>query len=462
MLLSIVVAVLVLAILIIVHEAGHFVVAKKAGVRILRFSIGYPPRIWGIRRGETDYAIGLTPFGGYVRMLGDEIGDESGAEDLHSYLHEIELDLIEARKQASIAEGDARRGTKNTALVRTELTEIATQYAKSGGGDEAEALAKRYFGRALSSEEAILLEEAGHSGSLETAIERLNQRKPERLMQSFRERAFPSQSLAKRFAIVLAGPAANILFAPLLLTVVYLHGVPYLKPVLGTVEQGTPAAAAGLRPGDTVVKINGKPVSTWDDLSTTVKRSHGATLSLIVDRQAGDSVQHLTIRVSPRLKGSKDEASGGVWIIGVMPRGDEGLQRVGLLRAFQQAVVQTGHMASSLIVGIVRIIDGSTPVRQALGGPIMIAQLAGREAHQGFTNLALFMVMLSLELGIINLLPVPMLDGGHLLFFVFEAFRGKPLKLRHREIAQQVGLLLLVALMAFVIFNDISRIVQHS
>jgi regulator of sigma E protease len=113
-----------------------------------------------------------------------------------------------------------------------------------------------------------------------------------------------------------------------------------------------------------------------------------------------------------------------------------------------------------LVEGIYKIINGSTPVRQALGGPIMIAQIAGREAHEGFASVALFSVMLSLELGIINLLPVPMLDGGHILFFLIEGVRGKPLQVRHREIAQQVGLFLLVVLMAFVIFNDISRIVQ--
>ena len=111
------------------------------------------------------------------------------------------------------------------------------------------------------------------------------------------------------------------------------------------------------------------------------------------------------------------------------------------------------------MVGIYKIIDGSTSARKALGGPIMIAQMAGKEAHQGFADVAMFTVMLSLELGIINLFPVPLLDGGHLAFFVIEGVRGKPIKLRHREIAMQVGLFLLFILMAFVILNDISRLI---
>jgi regulator of sigma E protease len=147
------------------------------------------------------------------------------------------------------------------------------------------------------------------------------------------------------------------------------------------------------------------------------------------------------------------------WVIGVMPRGDEKSRRVGPLSAIRDGVVETAHMSVSLFIGIAKIIDGTTPARQALGGPIMIAQMAGREAHQGFADVALFMVMLSLELGVINLLPVPLLDGGHLLFFIIEAIRGKPLELRHREIAMQVGLFLLVILMVFVILNDISRII---
>jgi regulator of sigma E protease len=147
------------------------------------------------------------------------------------------------------------------------------------------------------------------------------------------------------------------------------------------------------------------------------------------------------------------------WVIGVTPRGDKITRSYGPLAAIRAGSVETAQLLATLCVGIAKIFEGATPVRQALGGPIMIAQMAGREAHQGFADVALFTVMLSLELGIINLLPVPLLDGGHLLFFAIEAVRGKPLKLRHREIAMQVGLFLLAVLMAFVILNDISRLV---
>src|SRR5207247_4940823 len=130
------------------------------------------------------------------------------------------------------------------------------------------------------------------------------------------------------------------------------------------------------------------------------------------------------------------------WVIGVKPRIE--IHRENPVMAVVRAFEQTGEMSYMFVVGIGKIVQGSTPVRQALGGPIMIAQLAGKEAQEGFASVMIFMVMLSIELGLINLFPVPILDGGHLAFFLVEGVRGKPLQVRHREIAQQVGLFLLV------------------
>ncbi|MGH7908145.1 MAG: RIP metalloprotease RseP [Candidatus Binataceae bacterium] len=456
MLLSIVVAIVILAVLIIVHEAGHFAMAKRLGVRVIRFSVGYPPKIWGIRRGETEYALGATPLGGYVRMLGDEVGDESGGEDLKGYLAEVQLDLAEALR--------VHGGSLSSPRAQPDelLAPAANRYATAVSADDSRRIALSDFGRPLNYEETALLEEINREGSAEKAIKSLCERHPEKLLARFRERAFPNQSLAKRFAIVLAGPLANIIFAPILLTIVFLYGVPYLKAVLGQVQSGMPAAVAGLKTGDRVVSIDGSKIKSWNDLSRIVKSSGGATLKIGVERTVSGENEHLLLNITPKREDEKTiyGSKAPVWVIGVLPRGNEGIDRVGPIRAVYRGFTETGKMVYLLGVGIGQIIDGATPVRQALGGPIMIAQMAGREAHQGLANVLMFTVMLSLELGIINLFPVPMLDGGHLLFFVCEGIRGKPLKLRHREIALQVGLLLLVALMAFVIFNDIARIVH--
>ncbi len=440
MLTSIIAAVVILGLLILVHEAGHFVVAKRCGVRVLRFSIGYPPKVFGIRRGETEYAIGAVPFGGYVRMLGDEIGDELSPSDIETYLAEIGQDLVAAGPQS---------GTQS-APVEERLLALAQSPASAPAREKSKP------------EEAMLLDEIRRRGSVAEAVKELAESPPPALTKRIRERAFPSQSLAKRFAIVLAGPFSNLLFAPIALTFVFMYGVPNLLPVMGQVKAGMPAAAAGLKPGDLVLSIDGKPIKSWDQLSLAVKHSNGARLKIDFERHEGNSSTHESVIIQPTREGGKTAvaAMAHPWVIGVLPRGDATTTRVGPIAAGKKAVIETVNTTGALVVGIAKIVSGATPVREALGGPIMIAQIAGEEAHAGLAQVLLFTVTLSLELGIINLLPVPMLDGGHLAFFVIEGLRGKPLQVRHREIAQQVGLFLLVILMAFAIFNDISRIVQ--
>ena len=476
MLLSIVAAVVIFAILIVVHEAGHFVVAKRLGVRVLRFSIGYPPRIFGIRRGETDYAFGATPFGGYVRMLGDEIADEPGAETIKSYLKEVQLDLIGAARSTKWLTNGRRLSGAPAPLADEPDSAFSQNTNKSPDDIALRAIAAELevpdnekrpdvaiavLGRLTKPDEDLLLREVYRRGSAALAVEELSNARPAALLAAFNVRAFPSQPLAKRFAIVLAGPFSNLLFAPFLMMIVFMVGVPTLLPVVGKVKKDMPAFAAGLRQGDDINAVNGKKMTTWDDLSDAVKASGGAPLNLTVLRPEGQSKHAVELTVVP--KRTPEESIYGnrvlTWVIGVSPRGDKITRSYGPLQAIRAGGTETAQMLVTLCIGIGKIFDGATPVRQALGGPIMIAQMAGKEAHQGFADVALFTVMLSLELGIINLLPVPLLDGGHLLFFSIEAVRGKPLQLRHREIAMQVGLFLLVVLMAFVILNDISRIV---
>ena len=454
MITSIVAAVVIFAVLIVVHEAGHFAMAKRLGVRVLRFSVGYPPRLFGIRYGETDYSLGATPFGGYVKMLGDEVGEEPSSATLLSYIKEILLDLEEAARHTKWIVKE----TPDEAAIKA----IAAELAPAEANGRVAARLGGTPGREVKPEELIVLQAIDRAGSVGRACEILSEGKPSGLVEQYHSRAFPSQPLAKRFAIVLAGPASNIIFAPILMAVVFMVGVPTMLPVLGSIPKDLPGYAAGLRPGDRVVAVNEAKIDTWDKLSALVKQSGGNPIKLTVERKdASKGATPLNLTVTPKrvdeptIYGTK----APTWVIGVTPRGDEITRREGPLAAVRDGVTESVGMCGTLIVGIAKIVSGSTPVRQALGGPIMIAQIAGREARQGFSDVAMFTVMLSLELGIINLFPVPLLDGGHLLFFVIEGVRGEPMKLRHREIAMQVGLFLLAILMAFVIVNDISRLI---
>ncbi len=446
---SILYAALVFAVLVVVHEAGHFAMAKKVGVRVLRFSIGYPPKIFGVRRGETEYSIGATPFGGYVRMLGDEVGEKPTGEEITLYLHEVGLDLSGAARERGVIQPGSG--------FDDNLRALADRLGEPGVG-----VAHSVIGRELKPDEEILLSEVRSQPKVDDAIKSLAEHPPTKLVEAYCERAFPTQSLVKRVLIVLAGPLANILFAPILLTFVFMTGVPELLPVVGKTTSNLPAAKAGLLSGDRIVAVDGRPMETWADFSKTVKAGDGSPINLEIDRGQKGASARSTIVIKPTRLDQKTiyGTNATTWVIGVQPRGDEMTKRYGPFGAVKQAGQTSVEMTVQLVVGIASIFAGSTPVREALGGPIMIAQMAGQEAHRGLANLAMFTVMLSLELGIINLLPVPLLDGGHLLFFVFEGVKGKPLELRYREAMLQVGLFLLVALMAFVIFNDISRIVQ--
>lgn len=445
MLTSIAAAAVILALLIIVHEAGHFAMAKHLGVRVLRFSIGYPPKIWGIRRGETEYAIGATPFGGYVRMLGEEVGEEPRSEELQNYVRELGLDVLQAAQ--------LHGWTSPSKDADRAMVALAGRLGSDRGAHAAEVV-----GRELTLEEADVMEEILRRDSVSSAQRTIAENPSGPILRSFQKCAFPTQSLWNRFVIVLAGPLSNIVFAPILMTIVFMYGVPTLLPVVGEAKQDLPAYAAGLRAGDHILAINGAVTETWNEFSAAVKRSGGQPLRVRIERDG--ALQEVVIAPKREDQATVYGNKIPTWVIGVLPRGDEKAERYGPIAAAGHGIRATIDMTQMLVVGIWQIIDGATPVREALGGPIMIAQMAGREAHEGFSSLMMFTVMLSLELGIINLLPVPLLDGGHLLFFACEGVRGKPLQLRTRETALQVGLFLLVALMAFVIFNDISRIVQ--
>jgi regulator of sigma E protease len=469
MLTSIISAIFILGLLIIVHEAGHFLVAKRLGVRVLRFSIGYPPRIAGIRRGETEYVIGATPAGGYVRMLGEEIGDEPKSDELHTFLVEIGRDLAQVTGQTALTADTASAAPD--AAGRAAIDKPARDADDDRGTDYGldgllESLASRpgapeaWFSRPLRAEELILLNRIRMMNSARRARVSLQQNPPEELLAAFRARAFPSQPLWKRFAIVLAGPVANMLFAPVLLTLVFMYGVPTPLPVIDELTPGMPAVQAGLKSGDKIIVIDNKAISSWEEFSDAVKASKGAPLNLQIERPAGHAQGRMNLTVTAKRQDVKTPYGTSVneWIIGVTPR--ETTRRLNPVAAAYHAVLSSVSLTGQMVVGIAMIVSGTVPLRDSVGGPIAIVRLAGQEARHGLFSVAMFTVMLSLELGLVNLLPVPLLDGGHLAFFAYEGVRGKPLAMRHREIALQVGLFLIVALFAFLIFNDISHIVQ--
>jgi regulator of sigma E protease len=352
---SVVAAIIVLGLLIFLHELGHFAVAKWSGVMVTRFSLGFGPRLFSWRRGDTEYAISAVPLGGYVKMLGED--------------PEEEVPVYEAR------------------------------------------------------------------------------------------RAFSQQPLLKRLAIVVAGPGMNLITAFVAFTLVfaiYGAGSPSDAPKIGGVMDGMAAVKAGLARGDSVLAIDGKEITTWEKLSDTVRASGGVPLHFQVRRESG-AVEEIV--VTPEEKPERTpfgEEIGKAYLIGI-ERFVE-IEPVSLPSAIGLGAYQTYFWVKMTLLSVVKIFQGHVSARD-LGGPILIVRAAGQQAQLGLEYLIRFLGLISVNLGVLNLLPIPVLDGGHLLFFGFEAVRGRPLAIRHREMAQQVGLFLLLALMVFVVYNDISRIV---
>ncbi len=268
--------------------------------------------------------------------------------------------------------------------------------------------------------------------------------------------SFLHKSLFKRSLIVLAGPVFNLLLSVAIFFVFFqVSGLPIMKPEVGEVQEGMPAHEGGIRPGDRVVSIDGKPVTRWEEMADLIKQSSGRPLRIEILRDE----RTVLVKVVPKLLSSRNLFGEQVekYVIGITASGAVTIRQLNPFQSAVQGVLQTWQIAKLTVLAIGKIIAGTISAK-TLGGPIMIAQLAGQQAEAGIINLIFFIALLSVNLGIINLLPIPVLDGGHLLFFLIEAVSRRPLNLKTREVAQQVGIFVLILLMIFVFYNDIARI----
>jgi regulator of sigma E protease len=267
------------------------------------------------------------------------------------------------------------------------------------------------------------------------------------------EKSFAHKGLIKRIAIVVAGPGFNLLLAVLLLMGVFtFYGVPVMSTQVSGVEKDSPAERAGIQKGDRIVAIDGVPVNEWEQLSNRIKGSGGKPLQVQVRR----GTETVDIRVQPKQKEGrtifgerKDD-----WIIGIGSQVSIEKRNPGL--AVVRAFYQTYDYSKLTLLAFYKMILGDVSPRN-IGGPILIAQMAGQQAQEGLGSFLAFLAVLSINLGVLNLLPVPVLDGGHLLFFLVEAVIRKPVSVRYREMAQQVGICLLALLMVYAFYNDIVR-----
>jgi regulator of sigma E protease len=268
--------------------------------------------------------------------------------------------------------------------------------------------------------------------------------------------SFAHKGILKRSLIVLAGPGFNLLLSVVIFFMFFqISGMPIMEPEVGEVQEGMPAYEGGIRPGDRIVSVDGQPVNRWEEMAAAIKKSQGGALRIEIVRDE----QSRFLNVTPKLISSRNLFGEETqqYVIGITASGAFSTKRLNPFQCAVQGVSQTWQIAKLTVTAVGKIVSGAISAK-TLGGPIMIAQLAGQQAKAGIMNLIFFIALLSVNLAIINLLPIPVLDGGHLLFFLIEAISRRPINVKTREMAQQVGIFVLIVLMIFVFYNDIARV----
>jgi regulator of sigma E protease len=268
--------------------------------------------------------------------------------------------------------------------------------------------------------------------------------------------SFTHKHVFKRICIVAAGPSFNLLLALLIFWgLFWLSGTYILQATVGKVQADSPASRAGLMVGDRILAIDENTIDSWEEMSAVITASEGRALRFQIQRDA----EIRAITITPEITPDKNLFGEAIerYIVGISSAGEVTPIPLGPGGALVQGLSQTYEITKLTIISIVKLIQGTISTK-TLGGPIMIAEMAGQQAKQGADNLIFFIALLSINLAVLNFLPIPVLDGGHLFFFLIEAIIGRPVNTRMREMAQQAGIFILVALMIFVFYNDITRI----
>jgi regulator of sigma E protease len=358
--------VFILCVVVFIHELGHYLAAKRAGVRVEVFSLGFGPELYGWNdRSGTRWRVSLLPLGGYVKMFGESVPTDGSGR------------TPEDRERA----------------------------AKTMTDDE-------------------------------------------------RKVAFVHKSLGRRAGIVAAGPIANFVLAWVVLAALFMTvGRPFTPADVGEVTPGSAAQAAGLQPGDKFVRVGGESVARFEDVRRIVSLSPERPIDVVIERDG----REISLKIVPQRAVESDNFGNRreVGRLGVS-RGGQAFEKLSPTAALAAAGDETYQVTAGTLQAVGQIVSGTRSADE-LGGPIRIAQMSGQAAQNGLASVFWFLAVLSINLGLINLFPVPLLDGGHLLFYGFEAVRGRPLSERTVEYGFRVGLGLVVTLFLFVTYQDLSR-----
>ncbi|SER52905.1 RIP metalloprotease RseP [Psychrobacillus sp. OK032] len=399
------------------HELGHFIFAKKAGIMVREFAIGMGPKIFAMTKGETLYTLRLLPIGGYVRMAGED------------------LDSVELQPgfRLGIRVNDANEIEQIVLNQKKQFPDMLFLEVEKSD------LMKEMFIEGYDEEERLVRYKVARNATI-------NENGKETFIAPY-DRQFGSKTVGQRSMAIFAGPLFNFILAFFIFLLLGLfQGIPTYEPVISTVVADTPAAQAGMKDGDLVTAINGTPISTWDELSEKVKVSPNENMNFTVERN-GETLD-LTMTPNEVVVGKEKVGQIGVKYSSPLEKN--------ALKAIPYGAEQTYETTKRIFILLGTLIAGNFSIDD-LSGPVGIYKATEEVAQYGVYNLMYWAALLSINLGIMNLLPLPALDGGRLLFFLFEAIRGKPIDKQKEGMVHFVGIMLLMVLMVVVTWNDIQR-----
>ncbi|MDT8441238.1 MAG: RIP metalloprotease RseP [Desulfuromonadales bacterium] len=430
--------IVMLGILVFIHELGHFCVAKFFGVKVLKFSLGFGPKLVSRQWGETEYLICAIPLGGYVQMLG-EGGGEQG-EGIHAEVEALERSFANqavSKRMAIVAAGPAMNlllpflVMPLAYMLGVNLPAYLDEPACVGYVlDDSEA-AHSGFQRG-----DCLLEINGNAVSswISTNNALIN--------GAGQALTFVVERQGRRETLVV--PAGNLALEGLQA----MGLLPHQEAVVGALAPNMPAAVAGIDAGDRILAIGEHAVTSWYDLRTIIQEVGAAPVEFLVLRDGAPR----ELLVTP-----KRVEETGQYLVGIAPEQQTVFKRFAPVEAFRAGAERTLELIDLTLVFIKKLFAGHVSTSN-IGGPITVVQIAGQAAQTDVSSILSVLAFLSIQLGILNLLPIPILDGGHLFFNLFELVFRRPLSLRARELAQQLGLILLIMLMILAFYNDIVRL----
>ncbi|MGZ8095093.1 MAG: RIP metalloprotease RseP [Methylosarcina sp.] len=450
--------ILTIGILVSFHEFGHFWVARKAGVKVLRFSIGFGKVLWSYQKTpeSTEYVISAIPLGGYVKMV-DEREGEVNREDLPFAFNRQSL----WARTAIVAAGPLFNLGLALALFWTVLVigetgikpilgkiEAGTIAEESGFAEGDEIISINSKLTPTWSEALNVLVESALAGNreIEVDVKNFEGRQDQKILKIAENETQDPEVLYKRLG-----------FKP---------WMPKLKPVIGDVIPESAAMAAGLTKGDRIISANGIPIDEWMQWVNIVKNHPGVEIQLIIERDGSRLPVSVTPRSVPsdqKIKGETPKAEGKIGAAVFIPEDVKNYLRaeysLSPLAAIPAAIEKTYSYSYSTLTMMAKMVVGQASVKN-LSGPISIAQYAGQSASIGLVHFIKFIALVSVSLGVLNLLPIPVLDGGHLLFYGIEAVKGSPVSENMQLLFQQIGMAILISLMALVMVLDIQKLFQ--